>query len=83
MTNYLKKGKLIAASGRIETRTYEGNDGQKKYYTDVVIEDFQFLEKKDDTGSGPSRPMPGSIPNYGGQDDGFYPVYGGDNDTPF
>lgn len=82
LANYLKKGKLIAASGRIETRTYEGNDGQKKYYTDVVIEDFQFLEKKDDTGSGPSRPTSGNTPNFGNQDEDFFPL-NGDNDIPF
>jgi single-strand DNA-binding protein len=82
MANYLKKGRLIALSGRIETRTYEGNDGQKRYYTDVVAEDFQFLEKKEGAGPYTPRPSSESTPNFGTQDEDFFPL-DGDNDVPF
>jgi single-strand DNA-binding protein len=96
IANYMKKGRLLAISGRIETRTYEGNDGQKKYYTDVVMEDFQFLEKKD-AGSGSSSGKTGGFnPSgygagggfgggndpMGGNEDDFFPL-DGDNDVPF
>lgn len=73
MGNYLKKGRMVALSGRLEIKTYDGNDGQKKYFTDVVVEDFQFLEKKD--GGGQSS-------NKGASDDDFAPI-DGDNDIPF
>jgi single-strand DNA-binding protein len=73
IANYLKKGKLVAVSGRIETRTYEGNDGQKKYYTDVVLEDFQFLEKKEAS-------TPAADDGFGDND--FFPVEN-DTDIPF
>jgi single-strand DNA-binding protein len=73
MSNYLKKGSLIATSGRIQTRSYEGNDGQKKYVTEVVVEDFQFLERKEG----------GSKPQAPAQDDDFFPVSGMDNELPF
>jgi single-strand DNA-binding protein len=88
MANYLKKGRLVAISGRIETRTYEGNDGQKKYYTDVVVDDFQFLEKKDETApTGPKPPAPETPVDNGTQGNGaqsedFFPL-DGDSDIPF
>lgn len=82
MANYLKKGRLIAVSGRIETRTYEGNDGQKRYFTDVVVEDFQFLEKREGAGNMSPRPASESISNNDIQDGDFFPL-DGDNDIPF
>ncbi|MBU3195682.1 single-stranded DNA-binding protein [Clostridium algidicarnis] len=42
--NYSSKGKLIAISGRIQTRTYDAKDGTKRYVTEVVAEEVQFLE---------------------------------------
>jgi single-strand DNA-binding protein len=38
IANYLLKGKKIYLEGRIETRSYEDKEGQKKYFTDVVCE---------------------------------------------
>jgi len=43
---YLSKGKKIAVSGRIEIRTYE-QDGVKKYATDIVAEDVEFLSPRE------------------------------------
>lgn len=42
--NYMSKGKLMAVSGRIQTRNYENKDGQKVYVTEVVAEEVKFLE---------------------------------------
>lgn len=44
--NYLKKGSLAGVTGRIETRSYEGQDGKRVYVTEVVAENVQFLEPK-------------------------------------
>ncbi|HZK34883.1 MAG TPA: single-stranded DNA-binding protein [Bacillota bacterium] len=41
---YLAKGRLTAVSGRMQVRTYEGRDGQKRYVTEVVADEVQFLE---------------------------------------
>ena len=41
---YVSKGKLIGIAGRIQTRSYEAKDGGKRYVTEVVAEDVQFLE---------------------------------------
>lgn len=38
------KGKLCAVSGRIQTRSYEAKDGTKRYITEIVSEELQFIE---------------------------------------
>lgn len=48
---YLSKGKLVYIEGRIQTRSWEDKDGTKKYTTEIVASDVQFLDKKD-SGSG-------------------------------
>jgi len=46
MSKYLTKGSQIAVDGRIQTGSYDGADGKKVYTTDVVVENFQFLDTK-------------------------------------
>jgi len=41
---YLAKGRLVAVSGRMQVRSYEGKDG-KRYITEIVADEVQFLEK--------------------------------------
>ena len=52
LANYTKKGSLIGVEGRIQTRNYENEQGQRVYVTEVLAERFSFLEsaKKDDNG---------------------------------
>lgn len=44
IANHMKKGRLIAIAGRIETRSYEAQDGSKRYVTEVIADDQQFLD---------------------------------------
>ena len=44
--NYLKQGSQIAVDGRIQTRSYDGEDGKKRYVTEVVADNVQFLDSK-------------------------------------
>lgn len=46
MKKYISKGNRVAIFGRIQTGSYDANDGRKVYTTDVVVEEFQFLETK-------------------------------------
>ncbi len=46
MSKYLTKGSQIAIDGRIQTGSYDGADGKKVYTTDVIIDNFQFLDTK-------------------------------------
>ena len=52
LANYTKKGSLIGVSGRIQTRNYENEQGQRVYVTEVLAEKFSILDssKKDDNG---------------------------------
>ena len=40
---YLSKGSMLGVDGRIQTRTYDGQDGQRRYVTEVVAENVEFM----------------------------------------
>lgn len=44
--NFLNKGSLVAIEGRIQTGSYDAQDGSKRYTTEVVADSVQFLETK-------------------------------------
>lgn len=44
--NFLKKGSLAGVEGRMQTRSYDGQDGKKVYITEVVADSVQFLEPR-------------------------------------
>jgi len=46
MARFLKKGSLIGVEGRIETGSFQGQDGQMRYTTDVIVDSVQFLEPR-------------------------------------
>lgn len=46
LCKYAKKGSLVGCDGRIQTRTYEDTDGKKVYVTEVLVEQVDLLEKK-------------------------------------
>lgn len=46
LANWAKKGALIGITGRIQTRSYENQQGQRVYVTEVVAENFRMLESR-------------------------------------
>ncbi len=46
MANYLRKGSLIGVTGRIQTGKYDNKEGRTIYTTDVIVNEFEFLEGK-------------------------------------
>lgn len=59
LANWAKKGALIGITGRIQTRNYENQQGQRIYVTEVVAENFQLLEsrkERDNQSQGNSQP---------------------------
>lgn len=50
--NFFHKGSLVGVEGRIQTRNYENQQGQRVYVTEVIVENFSFLESKNSTGNG-------------------------------
>ena len=59
--NYLTKGSQVAIDGRIQTRSYDGQVGQKRYVTEVVADNVQFLDTR--SGASSSQSMPSSGPS--------------------
>ena len=45
--NYLSKGKLAGVEGRLQIRSFDGQDGQKRWVTEVVANRVAFLSPKD------------------------------------
>lgn len=72
--NNLEKGRLVAISGRIQTRNYEGKDGIRRYVTEIVADEVQFLEKKNDVSNDEHDS------NY---DDGWNDPVEDDDEIPF
>ena len=49
LAEWCKKRNLVGITGRIQTRSYENQQGQRVYVTEVVAETFQILEKRDNS----------------------------------
>ena len=71
---YMSKGRLIAVEGRIQTRSYDNNEGKKVYVTEVVASNVQFLESKNAANNSggftsmPEPPMERSPYDFGNED---------------
>lgn len=78
---YLNKGRLVAVSGRIQTRTYDTPDGQRRYAWEVVADEVQFLDWGD-TNTGRTSEAPANTV-YGGDIPGFESIEGEDDELPF
>lgn len=79
---YFRKGNRIAITGRLQVSNWQDNNGQKRYSTDVIVEDFEFCENKG-TNNGSSAPAPTpspAQPNNNGND--FFPI-DDDEELPF
>lgn len=72
LANWAKKGTLLGITGRIQTRNYENQQGQRVYVTEVVADNFQILEKREAQQSAQQKPV---------QQETFASV--GDIDLPF
>lgn len=49
LANYARKGTLLGVTGRIQTRNYENQQGQRVYVTEVIADNFQLLEKREES----------------------------------
>ena len=80
-SKYLAKGRQVFVEGRIQTRTYDDKDGNKRYITEIIANDVQFLGGgRDGAGAGaggggggrgrsddgPPPPSEGDFAGYGG-----------------
>src|SRR5437660_5624304 len=72
VAQYTKKGSLVYVEGRLQTRSWEGQDGQKRRTTEVVANDVQFLDSSGGGGgggmAGEAAPPPPDDPGAGVRD---------------
>ena len=54
--NYLRKGSLAGIEGRIQTSSFDGQDGKRVFMTEVVADSVQFLEPRSSSDNGGSQP---------------------------
>lgn len=74
---YLAKGRMAAVDGRLQIRSYEGNDGQRRYVTEVIADNVRFLPSGGRDG--------GSASGYGqdfGSSEPSAPAFGGSFGEP-
>lgn len=69
---YLAKGRKVAVEGTIQTRSYDAQDGSKRYVTEIIAESVEFLGGKEQQQEAPAAPA----------GDGFTPV-NDDDELPF
>ena len=58
LKKYAKKGNKVLIEGRIATRSYDAQDGTKRYVTEVVASEVEFLSAKDQTDGGSQEDAP-------------------------
>lgn len=80
--NYFKKGKQVAISGRIQTRTWDDKNGKRQYFTEIVAEEAYFADSKKDTNN--SNKGNSYEPKTKNNAEEFYPIDEEDDDElPF
>jgi single-strand DNA-binding protein len=73
VANYLHKGSLTGVDGRLQSRSYENNEGKKVFITEVVADSVQFLESKNAGNVGNTgENQAGGGDNYAPQNQGGY-----------
>lgn len=60
---YCSKGSLVSVDGRIQTRNYDNNQGQKVYVTEVVAESVQFINSRRENQNSSQAPVNNYVPN--------------------
>lgn len=81
LASWAKKGALIGITGRIQTRSYDNQQGQRVYVTEVVAEQFQLLESKGQGNQTQQRPqVQQQTPDFSRQG---APMDISDDDLPF
>ncbi len=61
LSRYFRKGSSICILGSIQTRSWDDQNGQKRYATEVVADEINFVDSKGENGSG-SYSAPASLP---------------------
>lgn len=85
LASWAKKGALIGITGRIQTRNYENQQGQRVYVTEVVADSFQLLEARQNQ-NGQGQSGNNAVPDFSRNESSFgnsNPMDISDDDLPF
>ena len=83
---YFKKGQMVSIIGRLQVRSWDDNEGKKRWSTDVVVEEQYFAESKASSESRNNSSQNESSESHGATNkSGFYPIDENieDDDLPF
>ena len=80
-SKYFAKGQLVAVCGRIQTRSWEDNDGKKRYATEVIADECHFADSKKGGENGQAQSNY-PLPNNASAPEGFSAAIA-DKDLPF
>ncbi len=83
--NYIGKGSLVAVSGRLQSRSYDTAEGQRRYVTEVVADEVHFLDSKNASRNREDQDF-STTDGFDGSDvplGDLFPIDGDENDLPF
>ena len=67
---YLSKGRMVIVEGKLQSRTYDDQEGNRRYITEVVADNVYFADsKRDDGGSKPEEFREPEFTDYAGDDE--------------
>lgn len=82
---YVHKGSSLFVQGKLRTRSYDDDKGIKRYVTEIIGENFQLLDRKNETNTSSSTVQPNNSATYA-DNGGYYtapPAQKKDDDLPF
>lgn len=78
VAKYITKGRQVGVEGRLQIRSYEANDGQRRWRTEVIANNVEFLGSGGNQGSSDGKVAAGTDPSEFGTEVAY-----SDEDLPF
>ena len=87
IARYFHKGSALCVTGSLQTRTWQDQNGQKRYATEVVVDEAMFVDSKNESGAGQTyTPDAYAAPSFSSQGGSMAPKFEeikADDDLPF
>src|SRR5699024_3371229 len=82
-SNFTNKGSLVGIDGRLQTRNYENQQGQRVYVTEVVVENFSLLESRAESEKRNSGAGSNQAPSYNNNNQSSQSPFGNNNNNNY
>ena len=83
ITRYFKKGSAICVTGSLQTRSWNDQQGNKRYATEVVVDEVNFVDSKGENSQYQNSSDSYGAPSYSTDTAPDFEVITGDQDLPF